>query len=106
MLQGMRANFIAHGADPVTAYRKALGAMYGLVQQHASMLAFVEAFWIMGVVFLLMLPLLPILQYTKQKPVITEPPPPPQTAVIPEPPPAWPETGEEEVSEEPELVYH
>ena len=32
---------------------------------HAAMLAFVEAFWLMGVVFLLMLPFLPLLQYSK-----------------------------------------
>jgi MFS transporter, DHA2 family, multidrug resistance protein len=67
MLYGMRANFIAHGADAVTASRKSLAAMYGLVQQHASMLAFVEAFWLMGVVFLLMIPFLPILQYDRKK---------------------------------------
>ena len=65
MLQGMRANLIAHGADGVTASRKALGAVYGIVQQHAAMLAFVEAFFVMGVVFLLMLPFLPLLQYSK-----------------------------------------
>jgi hypothetical protein len=29
------------------------------------MLAYVEAFWVMGVVFLLMLPFLPLLQYSK-----------------------------------------
>ena len=64
-LQGLRAHFQALGADGVTASRKALGAIYGLVQQHAAMLAFVEAFWVMGVVFLLMLPFLPLLQYSK-----------------------------------------
>ncbi len=68
MLQGMRANFLLHGADGVTASRKALAAMYGLVQLHAAMLAFVEAFWVMAVVFLLMLPLLLLLQYTKPVP--------------------------------------
>ena len=67
MLQGMRGNFYAHGADAATASRKGLAAMYGLVQQHASMLAFVEAFWIMGVVFLLMIPFLPLLQYSRPK---------------------------------------
>jgi hypothetical protein len=30
------------------------------------MLAFVEAFWVMGVVFLLLLPLLPLLEYSKR----------------------------------------
>jgi len=65
LLQGLRADFVAHGIDRVTASRKALGAVYGMVQQHATMLAFVEAFWIMGVVFLLMLAFLPLLQYSK-----------------------------------------
>jgi DHA2 family multidrug resistance protein len=65
LLQGLRADFVAHGIDGVTASRKALGAVYGMVQQHATMLAFVEAFWIMGVVFLLMLAFLPLLQYSK-----------------------------------------
>ena len=67
MLQGLQANFYAHGADAVTASRKSIAAMYGLVQQHAAMLAFVEAFWVMGVVFLLMMPFLPLLQYSKRK---------------------------------------
>ncbi len=67
LLQGLRANFYLHGADSVAAARKALGAIYGMVQQHAAMLAFVEAFWVMGVVFLMMLPFLPLLQYSKLK---------------------------------------
>ena len=64
-LQGLRANFYAHGTDAATASHKALAALYGMVQQHAGMLAFVEAFWLMGVVFLTMLPFLPLLQYSK-----------------------------------------
>jgi len=67
ILQGMRANFIAHGADAVTASRKSLALLYAMLEQHASMLAFVEAFWVMGVVFLLMIPFLPLLQYDKGK---------------------------------------
>jgi hypothetical protein len=50
------------------AARKALGALYEMVQQRAAMLAFVEAFWVMGVVFLLMIPFLPLLQYAKRVP--------------------------------------
>ncbi len=65
MLQGLRANFYVHGADAATASRKSIAAIYGMVQQHAAMLAFVEAFWLMGVVFLMMLPFLPLLQYSK-----------------------------------------
>ncbi len=47
-----------HGSNSVDASRKALGAIYGMVQQQAALLSFVEAFWIMGVIFLCMLPLL------------------------------------------------
>jgi MFS transporter, DHA2 family, multidrug resistance protein len=68
LLEGLRANFMARGSDSVTASRKALAATYVLVQQHASMLAFVEAFWVMAVLFLLMLPFLLLLQYFKPVP--------------------------------------
>jgi di/tricarboxylate transporter len=97
MLRGMQANFYAHGADAVTASRKSLAALYGLVQEHASMLAFVEAFWLMGVVFLLMIPFLPLLQYTKRKP--PQPAQPPQSEKLLRrtelPQPAQPEPEEE-----------
>ncbi len=66
-LQGLQAQFHLQGFDSVNARNKAIGAMYGMLQRHASMLAFVEAFWVMGVVFLLMLPFLPVLQYTKRR---------------------------------------
>jgi MFS transporter, DHA2 family, multidrug resistance protein len=62
MLAGMQAWFHSAGADKYTASRKALAAMYGLVQRHAAMLSFVEAFWIMGVVFLLIIPLIFLLR--------------------------------------------
>jgi len=57
MMRGMTGWFMAHGSNSVEATRKALGAMYGMVQQQAALLSFVEAFWIMGVIFLAMLPL-------------------------------------------------
>jgi DHA2 family multidrug resistance protein len=63
MLTGLQAWFQARGADAVTANRKALGAIYGVVQRHASMLSFVEAFWIMAIMFLAMLPFLLLLRY-------------------------------------------
>jgi len=70
MLQEMQNWFHLHGFDHYTASRKALGAMYGMVQAHASMLSFVEAFWIMGVMFLLMLPFILLLRSPRIK---TEP---------------------------------
>ena len=74
LLEGMRANFYLHGADAVTASRKAMAGVYALVLKHAAMLAFVEAFWLMGVLFVMMLPFLPLLQYTKPKAKTDAPP--------------------------------
>lgn len=73
MLKGLQAHFVAQGISAVDAERKALAVMYGMVQQHAAMLAFVEAFWVMGAVFLLMIPFLPLLQYRKLKPTAQKP---------------------------------
>jgi len=57
MFRGMQSWFMAHGADRVDAMHKSMGALYGMVQQQAMLLSFVEAFWVMGVMFLCMVPL-------------------------------------------------
>ena len=107
LLRGLQANFYAHGTDAVTASRKALAAIYGLVQQHASMLAFVEAFWLMGVVFLLMIPFLPLLQYSKPKRPSAATPEPRTRPTSPDIPEPWPEAlPEEQLEEEHHLVLH
>jgi DHA2 family multidrug resistance protein len=62
MWHGMTNWFQSHGANSVEAGRKALGAMYGMLQKQAMMLSFVEAFWVMGVIFLCMVPLLFLLR--------------------------------------------
>ena len=56
MMHGMQGWFHQQGASNPLAQRRALGAIYGMVRQHASMLSFVEAFWIMALVFLVMIP--------------------------------------------------
>jgi MFS transporter, DHA2 family, multidrug resistance protein len=53
-----RAGFIASGSDPVTASRRAYAALFGLVQQQAAMVAFIEVFRLLALIFLLLLPLL------------------------------------------------
>jgi DHA2 family multidrug resistance protein len=62
MLQNARAWFQSHGSDAHTAARQAYGAVYGMVQRHAAMLSFVEAFWVMAVLFALMIPIVFILR--------------------------------------------
>ena len=62
MVRGLQSWFQTHGYNSVDAARKSLGAIYGMMQQQAAMLSFVEAFWVMGVIFLCMIPLLFLLR--------------------------------------------
>jgi hypothetical protein len=62
MMYGMRAWFMAHGSNSVSAMQKSMGAMYGMIQQQAALLSCVDAFWRMGMIFLGMLPLLVFLR--------------------------------------------
>ena len=61
MLQQMKWWFMSRGSDAYTAGRQALGAMYGLVQRQAAMMSFVEAFWIMAVIFWAVVPMVMLL---------------------------------------------
>ena len=61
--QGLQGWFHMH--QPISAYdaaHKSWAAIYLMVQQQAAMLSFVEAFWVMGVIFWCMLPLLLLLR--------------------------------------------
>jgi DHA2 family multidrug resistance protein len=57
--------FVAAGADTVTATGQALMAMRGLLLREASMVSFVMLFRLLGVVFLLMIPLVFIMRRPK-----------------------------------------
>lgn len=95
-LHAMTAWFHHRGADSHTAARQALVALYGMVQKHASMLSFVEAFWVMGVVFLVMMPLVLLMRRRKHEvPSMTIPPVEKKDEVI-----------ESRVEEEEELLVH
>ncbi len=61
-LSNVKGAMIAHGSDPGTASSQAYGAVWGVVQRQASMLAFVDTFRAMAVVFLLVLPFLLIMK--------------------------------------------
>ena len=64
-LKGVQATMIAHGSDPHTAVGQSYGTIWGIVERQASMLAFVDTFRAMAVVFLLMLPLLFVMKRPK-----------------------------------------
>jgi MFS transporter, DHA2 family, multidrug resistance protein len=57
-IAALRAYFMSRGADAVTATREAYGAIYGIVQQQAALLSYLNEFKFFGVVFLLMIPLI------------------------------------------------
>lgn len=67
MIEGLRGALIAKGEDTITALHQAYRAMFGMVQQQAAMLAFVDTFRLMGLIFLLLLPLLLLMKRPSHK---------------------------------------
>jgi len=57
-LTSAQAAMIMRGVDPHTAAGRAYGALWGTMQRQASMLAFIDTFRAMGIVFLCVLPFL------------------------------------------------
>src|SRR6266436_4375918 len=65
VLAGLRQTFMLKGADSVTATHQAHGALWGMVQRQAAMLAYNDVFRFMGGMFLVMLPLLFLMRKPK-----------------------------------------
>jgi DHA2 family multidrug resistance protein len=57
MFARMKAAFMAAGSDPVTAANRAYAAIFGMVQQQATMVSFVGIFQLLGILFLVLVPL-------------------------------------------------
>ncbi|HZR63640.1 MAG TPA: DHA2 family efflux MFS transporter permease subunit [Terriglobales bacterium] len=64
-LDGFQQLFMAKGSDAVTASRQAHGAIWGMVQQQAAMLSYNDVFRFLGWMFILMLPLLLLMEKPK-----------------------------------------
>jgi DHA2 family multidrug resistance protein len=56
-VQALRSWFVYRGANAATATRRAYDALWGVVQQQSAMLSFNQVFWLLGLLFLLMVPL-------------------------------------------------
>ena len=56
-LESARRGFIASGSDAYTATQRAYAAVFGIIQRQAAMVAFVDLFRLLGIIFLLLLPL-------------------------------------------------
>jgi MFS transporter, DHA2 family, multidrug resistance protein len=57
MAERLKAAFMAAGADAATAADRATGALWGMVQRQAAVLSFLDSFHVLGLVFLLIVPL-------------------------------------------------
>jgi len=60
--EAARAGFLAAGADMVTATQRAYAALFGMVQQQASMVSFVLLFRLLGGIFLVLVPLILVMR--------------------------------------------
>ena len=67
LLYGLRAELMTRGSDASTATRRAYAAAFGLVNQQASMLSFVQIFRGLGILFFLVIPLILIMKAPKRR---------------------------------------
>jgi MFS transporter, DHA2 family, multidrug resistance protein len=67
VFQGARSMFMSKGADYATATKQAYGAMFGMVQQQASILAFLHSFRLLGLMFVAVLPLIFLMKPPRHK---------------------------------------
>jgi hypothetical protein len=59
--------FRMRGGDPTLALHQAQKAIYGMLQQQAAMLSFVEAFKLMSLVFFCLIPFVALLRDPKKE---------------------------------------
>ena len=64
-LSGFQRMFMAKGADAAMATRQAHGALWGMLQQQAAMLSYNDVFRFLGLMFILLLPLLLLMEKPK-----------------------------------------
>src|SRR5436305_5878088 len=68
MMNGMKSMMMSHaGADPATAQRMAGGMVENIIRQQAAIMSFNDVFWLLGLIFLAMLPLIFLLKPPKKK---------------------------------------
>jgi DHA2 family multidrug resistance protein len=67
MLAGLRSAFMAAGADAATATSRAHATLFGVVQKHAAMVAFVGIFQLMGIAFIVLVPLVLLMKRPKPR---------------------------------------
>jgi DHA2 family multidrug resistance protein len=66
-LDAYRGAMRGAGAPPVAAAREGLGLLYGQVVQQANLMAFVDLFYLLGILFLLVVPIVWFMRRPRQK---------------------------------------
>jgi DHA2 family multidrug resistance protein len=64
-LNGFTTVFVSGGSSTANATNRAYGMIYGIVQKQAAMLAFLDNFKMLGVVFFLVIPIMLLLKKPK-----------------------------------------
>ena len=64
-VQGAGQALMAQGSNPTLAHLQAQGLLYGNLLRQANMLAYVDAFWLLGVTFLAMIPFMFLMKSAK-----------------------------------------
>ena len=64
MIEGAAGMLAGKGASPADAVPQAHAILYGMVQRQAAMQAFLDAFWVMGWVFVAVIPLMFLMRKT------------------------------------------
>ena len=56
-LENASHRFIAQGSSPTDAARQAQALVYAIIQRKATLKAFLDDFWLLGLIFLAMIPI-------------------------------------------------
>lgn len=68
LVNGIAGAFTSQaGVDPATAQHMASGMLENIIRQQAAIMSFNDVFWLLGIIFLLMLPLILLLRPPKKK---------------------------------------
>ena len=65
MIEGTAGKLLAQGSGAAQASSQAHGVLYNMIQRQAAMLSFVDDFWLLGLIFLAVIPLMLFMKKAK-----------------------------------------
>jgi DHA2 family multidrug resistance protein len=67
IIEAARAGFMAKGMDFTTATHQAYAAVFGMIARQSSMISFNAAFFLLGILFLVVTPLILVMRKPRHK---------------------------------------